>query len=130
MNIDVKEIFQGAGRWILLALMVAAAWALVETAVHPMMQAAPFAKTMSALVGYGLVATLVCFMRWTPLQPLLAPLFDEIRHLASMARTGKEGGISLPHTVRAAAMVAIGIYGGLTFSAIVIAGAMLAGISH
>ena len=83
---------------------------------------------------YGLVVTLVCIMRWSPLQPLLAPLFDEITHLARIAFTGMEQVgdqlVRVGPLVRAGAMIAIALYGGLTFSAIAIAGAMLAGVAH
>lgn len=131
------------GRWIFLVLVALAAWWLVEAAVHPMLKAAPFAKTLSALIGYGLVVTLVCIMRWSPLQPLLAPLFDEITHLARIAFTGYEKvdheqvPADAPRSlhrvdplVRAGAMIAIAVYGGLTFAAVVLAGAMLAGVAH
>ena len=137
MTIDGKllgRISAAGGRWIFLILVAVAAWWLVEAAVHPMLKAAPFAKTLSALIGYGLVVTLVCIMRWSPLQPLLAPLFDEITHLARIAFTGKERvgdkDVQVDPLVRAGAMIAIAIYGGLTFSAVVLAGAMLAGVAH
>ena len=126
MNIDIKTISAHSGRWLILVAAAIAAWLLMESAVHPMMQAAPLAKTLSALIGYGLVVTLVCFMRWSPLQPLLAPLFDEVTLMARIA-SGKE---SAEPQVRSAAMIACGVYGGLTFAAVVIAGAMLAGVAH
>ena len=126
MNIDLKQISGHTGRWLLLVVAAIAAWLLMERTVHPMMQAAPYAKTLSALIGYGLVVTLVCFMRWSPLQPLLAPLFDEVSLMARMAA----GKVPVEPQVRSAAMIACGIYGGLTFAAVVIAGAMLAGVAH
>lgn len=137
------KLSAGTGRWLLLVIAAVAAWWLVDAAVHPMIKAAPGAKTLSALIGYGLVATLVCFMRWSPLQPLLAPLFDEIVVLARIAKTGSElvetkshegevktVAVKVEPMVRAGAMVAVAIYGGLTFSAIVLGGSMLAGVAH
>ena len=112
---------------MLLILAVAGGWLLISSAVHPMMAAAPYAKMLSALIGYGLVVSLVCLMRWSPLQPLLAPLFDEVQRLAAVA-VGKEE--EADPLVRAAAAIACGVYGGITFGAVVIAGAMLAGVAH
>jgi len=139
IKLDAKTLGKHSGRWILLVLVAIAAWYLMEVAVHPMMKAAPMAKTMSALIGYGLVVTLVCIMRWSPLQPLLAPIFDEIMHMAIIAMKGSEpvkgdnGQVTwhpVDATVRLGAMIAVALYGAITFGAFVIAGAVLAGVSH
>ena len=133
MNVDIKQWGNVGGRWLLLILAVVAAFVLIEYAVHPRRQARPQAKALAAIMGYGLVVFLVCIMRWSPLQPLLAPLFDEVMVMAAIAKTGKSPDnpeAQVDPMVRAGAMVGCGVYGGITFSAVVVAGAMLAGVSH
>lgn len=136
MNVDVTKLGGLVGRWVLLAVIVVGGFWLIESAIHPLMKAAPLAKTLSALIGYGLIVTLVCLMRWSPLQPILAPLFDEMVYFAKVAR-----GVEPPPSkdplapppsdlVRCGAMIAIAIYGGLWGLGILIGGAMLAGVSH
>ena len=132
MNVDIAKLSGLAGRWVLLAVIVVGGFWLIEQAIHPLMKAAPLAKSLSALIGYGLSVTLVCLMRWSPLQPILAPLFDEITLFAKLAVTGKDPtrGVAADPIERCGAMIAIALYGGLWGLGTLIGGAMLAGVSH